>query len=350
MVRGEDAARRGDHRPAAVGERVLGAFLDGDDRMADPRPAALSPTRKTRAARARVSLRSRRFVFRRVTPRGDGADANPRQARFDLRVRHRRLRVTTYVALTRARMLRNTEPVKRIGAHMSVAGGVHTAFSRAESVGCTALQIFVKNASQWSGKPIPDDHARLFCEERHRTGIDRVVAHASYLINLASPDAELHRKSTAALVDELERCERLGLDGLVLHPGSHVGTGEAKGLRRVARGLDAAFRETRGMRCPVLLETTAGQGTNLGHRFEHLARIMDLVREPDRVATCLDTCHVFAAGYDLRTRRLVRATLDRFDEVCGLDRLRAIHLNDSLKPFASPARPARPHRRRRDRP
>jgi deoxyribonuclease-4 len=222
-----------------------------------------------------------------------------------------------------------------IGAHMSVAGGVHTAFARAEAVGCTALQIFVKNASQWTAKPLEDEHVRLFGEERKRTGIDRVIAHDSYLINLGSPDGELWEKSVAALVDELERCEALTLDGLVAHPGSHVGTGGDAGLARIAEGLDEVFRRTRGGRCPVLLETTAGQGTNLGHRFEHLARIRGLVAEPERVGWCLDTCHVFAAGYDLRSAAAVAETLDRFDETCGIGRLGAIHLNDSLKPFAS---------------
>jgi deoxyribonuclease-4 len=222
-----------------------------------------------------------------------------------------------------------------IGAHMSVAGGVHTAFARAESVGCTALQIFVKNASQWRAKPLEEEHARLFAEERSRTGIDRVVAHDSYLINLGTPDPELWQRSIDALVDELERCEALGLEGLVIHPGSHVGSGEAAGLKRIAQGLRKVLHRCRGFRCRVLLETTAGQGSNLGNRFEHLARIRDGSRSPDRIGFCLDTCHVFAAGYDLRTAEAVKETLDRFHAVCGLDRLGAIHLNDSLRPFAS---------------
>jgi len=218
---------------------------------------------------------------------------------------------------------------------MSVAGGVPTAFARAESVGCTALQIFVKNASQWVGKPIPDGDAREFASERKRTGIRPIVAHASYLINLASPDRALADRSVSALVDEIRRCEQLDLDGLVLHPGSHVGEGEAKGLARVAGRLDRALRRTGGVRCRVLLETTAGQGTNLGWRFEQIREIRDRLRAPERVGWCLDTCHVFAAGYDLRTAAAVRATLDEADEVLGLASLGAIHLNDSLKPFAS---------------
>jgi len=223
----------------------------------------------------------------------------------------------------------------KVGAHMSVAGGVHLAFARAESIGCTALQIFVKNANQWNAKPLPEEEVRLFAAERKRTGILSVVAHDSYLINLGTPAPALWRLSIRAMTDELERCEALALDGLVAHPGSHVGTGEAKGLKRIAQGLDAVLGKTRGFRVPVLLETTAGQGSNLGWRFEQLARIRDLVKEPERVGFCLDTCHVFAAGYDLRTAATVRAMLDEFDSVCGLAHLRAMHLNDSLKPFGS---------------
>ncbi len=223
----------------------------------------------------------------------------------------------------------------KLGAHMSVAGGVSTAFARGESVGCTAIQIFVKNANQWNAKPIPEDEMQRFRTERRRSGIGPVIAHASYLINLASPDVALRQRSIAALVEELERCESIGVDGLVLHPGSHVGEGVARGLRRVAGAVNRAFRSTRGFRVKLLLETTAGQGTNLGSRFEELARIRDGVRAPERLGTCIDTCHVFAAGYDLRTREIAAATLDEFGRVCGFGSLGAIHLNDSLKPFAS---------------
>lgn len=223
----------------------------------------------------------------------------------------------------------------RIGAHMSAAGGVSHAFARGESVGCTAMQIFVKNANQWAAKPIPAEEMRRFAEERARTGITPVVAHASYLINLGSPKDDFWNRSIDALVDELERSESLALDGLVLHPGSHVGEGEAKGIRRIARGISETLRRTRGFRCRVLLETTAGAGSNLGWRFEQLAAIRDRLRAPERAGTCLDTCHVFAAGYDLRTAAAARATIDEFDAVCGAATLGAIHLNDSLKPFAS---------------
>lgn len=222
-----------------------------------------------------------------------------------------------------------------LGAHMSVAGGVSTAFARAEKVGCTALQIFVKNANQWAAKPIGEEEIRRFAAERRRTGIERVVAHDSYLINLGSPDTDLWKRSIDALVDELERCESLALDGLVAHPGAHMGTGEDAGLARISSALDAVHARTKGFRALLLLEATAGSGTHLGASFEHLRRIRDGVREPERVAYCIDTCHVFAAGYEMRTPEGVRDTLDRFDSVCGLEFLRAIHLNDSLTPFAS---------------
>lgn len=222
-----------------------------------------------------------------------------------------------------------------VGAHMSVAGGVPHAFRHGERVGCTALQIFVKNANRWQGKPIPPADIREFASERARTGIRAVIAHASYLINLASPDDTLWNRSMDALVDELERCESLELDGLVFHPGSHVGEGEDAGLRRVSRALKTVIRRTAGFRGRILLETTAGQGTNLGCRFEHLARIRNDLAAAERVGTCIDTCHVFAAGYDLRTADTVRETLDEFERICGFDTLGAVHLNDSLKPFDS---------------
>lgn len=222
-----------------------------------------------------------------------------------------------------------------LGAHMSVAGGVHTAFARAEAVKCTALQIFVKNASQWNAKALAQDEIERFAGERRRTGIERIVAHGSYLINLASPSEALWTRSIDALVDELERSEALGLEGVVTHPGAHMGSGEDVGLARIARAIDVVLERTRGFRCRLLLETTAGTGSTLGHRFEHLHRMRESLAAPERVGTCFDTCHAFCAGYDLRTAESVRATLDHFDEVCGIATLGAVHLNDSLKPFES---------------
>ncbi len=223
----------------------------------------------------------------------------------------------------------------RLGAHMSVAGGVHLAFARAESVGCTAMQLFVKNANRWQGKAISAEEVHEFAAERARTGISPIFAHNSYLINLASPDTALWKKSIAALVDELERCELLELEGIVCHPGAHMGAGVERGLDRIARGLDRVFASIPGGRCRVLLETTAGSGTHLGHRFEHLARIREAVREPARVGFCLDTCHAFAAGYDLRSPAAVKKVIGELDEVCGLADLEIVHANDSLTPLGS---------------
>jgi deoxyribonuclease-4 len=223
----------------------------------------------------------------------------------------------------------------RLGAHMSIAGGVHRAFARGESVGCTALQIFVKNANRWVGKPISAEETVQFSAERKRSGIEAVIAHNSYLINLATPDETLWRRSIDALEDELERCEALGLESLVIHPGAHVGSGLAAGVARAARGLDETFARVRGGRCRILLETTAGMGSTLGSRFEQLYAIHERVREPERIGMCLDTAHVFAAGYDIRSTQGVRDTLDQFDAICGRGNLRALHLNDSRAPFAS---------------
>jgi deoxyribonuclease-4 len=218
---------------------------------------------------------------------------------------------------------------------MSIAGGVHRAFARGESIGCTALQIFVKNANRWVGREIPAQEIAQFSAERKRSGIETVIAHNSYLINLATPDEKLWRRSIEALQDELERCEALGLESLVIHPGAHMGSGLDAGIARAARGLDEAFARTRGGRCRILLETTAGMGSVLGSRFEQLRAIHERVREPERIAICLDTAHVFVAGYDIRTAEGVRETLERFEETCGRGNLRAMHLNDSKAPFAS---------------
>jgi deoxyribonuclease-4 len=218
---------------------------------------------------------------------------------------------------------------------MSVAGGVHLAFARGESIGCTAIQIFVKNANRWVGRQIPAEEIRQFSAERKRSGIESVIAHNSYLINLATQDEILWRRSIDALQDELERCEALGLEALVIHPGAHMGSGLEAGIARTVRGLDETFARTRGGRCRILLETTAGMGSVLGSRFEQLRAIHERVHEPERIAMCLDTAHVFVAGYDIRTAQGVRETLDRFEETCGRGNLRAIHLNDSRAPFAS---------------
>lgn len=216
----------------------------------------------------------------------------------------------------------------RLGAHESIAGGLHKAFDRAQSVGCEAVQIFVKSNRAWAVRPLTGDDVARFKARAEKTGIWPVVGHASYLLNLATPDEALWTRSRDMLVVELERCEALGVPYLVLHPGAHVGAGEEAGLVRVARALGEVHAATPGCRAQILLETTAGQGTSLGHRFEHLAWLMAHVPERQRLGICLDTCHVFAAGYELRTPSGYAATMAALDRIVGLERLRAIHLND----------------------
>lgn len=221
------------------------------------------------------------------------------------------------------------------GAHMSIAGSLHNALLAAEAHGCSTVQLFSKNASQWKAPELSEEDVRLFRRHLRRTRLRQPIVHDSYLINLASPDEELYRRSLEAFVVELERAERLGCRYLVAHPGAFIDTDEETGLRRVATALDEVHRRCPGFRVQVLLETTAGQGTTLGHRFEHLARILELVADPARLGVCFDTCHVFAAGYSLAPEKEYRATFRAFDRIIGLGRLRVFHVNDSLKPQGS---------------
>jgi deoxyribonuclease-4 len=221
------------------------------------------------------------------------------------------------------------------GAHMSVAGGYHNALLAARNHDCAAVQLFTKNANQWAARPLTDDDVRLFRRTRRATKVKKTIAHDSYLINLASPNDELFCKSVEAFVVEMERAEALGLHYLVAHPGSHVGTDEETGLGNVARALDAVHRRCAGFRVRVLLETTAGQGQSLGHRFEHLAHVLGAVANPERLGVCLDTCHVFAAGYPLAPEADYEETMAAFDRAIGLKQLRVFHVNDSKKPLGS---------------
>ncbi len=218
---------------------------------------------------------------------------------------------------------------------MSIAGGVENALKDAAKVKCGAVQVFTKNSNRWKGKPISAPSAEEFSRRAREFRPEFLISHTSYLINLASPGSEGRKKSIDAMIDELERAERLGLKGAVLHPGSHMGEGEEKGIGRIVRSLDAVHRATKGFSALTLLETTAGQGTNLGYRFEHLAAIIDGVKNPERVGVCLDTCHVFAAGYPIHERKGFLAVFREFDAVIGLEKLFAIHVNDSMKPFGS---------------
>jgi deoxyribonuclease-4 len=222
-----------------------------------------------------------------------------------------------------------------LGAHQSIAGGTPRAIERGVEVGCRVLQIFVKNSNRWIGRPLERPEARAFRSAARSANLSQVIAHTSYLINLASPVAALRRQSIEALVEEIERCRRLGIRDLVYHPGSHGGEGETAGAARIAASLDEVFERTAGAPVRILLETAAGQGSCVGHRFEHLRDIIGAVRTPRRVAACFDTCHVHAAGYDIVTREGWMETIGAFDRTVGLSRLAAIHVNDSKKPRGS---------------
>ena len=219
-----------------------------------------------------------------------------------------------------------------IGAHVSIAGGVYEAPARARAVGCEVAQIFTKNSNQWAAKPLTADDIARFKQSQVDAGVPVLLAHDSYLINLCAPEgSDLLVRSEAAFREEIERCEALGIPYLVTHPGAHGGAGEAEGIRRMAALIDRVHDATRGFATKVLLENTAGQGSVIGYRFEHLREILDRVKAPERLGVCLDTCHAFAAGYDLRTPEGYARVMDEFDHVIGLDRLRAFHLNDSKK-------------------
>ena len=223
----------------------------------------------------------------------------------------------------------------RLGAHLSIAGGLPRAVDRAEASGCEALQIFTKSAGQWRARDLPPEEIALFKRRIRQTKIRPVVAHNSYLINLAAADPALRRRSIDSLRDELDRAEALGLDGLVMHPGSYTSGTEKGGLRLIADGLAEILASRPDGRARILLEHTAGQGTNLGHRFEHLAEIIDLLGGSPRLGVCLDTCHLLVAGYDICSEQGYQDTFRQFGAIVGFSRLKAFHMNDSKKPCMS---------------
>lgn len=223
----------------------------------------------------------------------------------------------------------------RLGAHVSVAGGLHNAFGIGAELGCQCLQVFVKNQRQWSARPLGDPDIRQWRSAARRTGIRTVVGHATYLVNLARGEGRLRRMSIATFIDELDRCDRLGIRGLVIHPGSHGGDGYDKGIGRVIEAIDQIHQSLPRCRARILLETTAGQGSSLGHRFEEIGEIIHRVAEPARLGVCLDTCHVFAAGYDITTPRGYADAIAQFDRLIGLRKLACLHLNDSARPLGS---------------
>ncbi len=224
---------------------------------------------------------------------------------------------------------------RTFGSHMSIAGGCDRAVRAAQTVGFETVQLFTKNNNQWNAPAIRDEHVAAFRTALEETGVTDPVAHTSYLINLASPDGGLWEKSIEALAVEVERCEALGIPDLVVHPGAHMGAGEKRGVIRIAKGLDKVHRRTKGLGVMIDLETTAGQGTNLGYRFEHLRDILERVGEPERLGVCVDTCHIFAAGYSLASKEEYDETIEQLLGFVGLGRLRAWHLNDSCRECGS---------------
>ncbi|MDY6987336.1 MAG: deoxyribonuclease IV [Thermodesulfobacteriota bacterium] len=222
-----------------------------------------------------------------------------------------------------------------LGAHFSIAGGLHRALETASQYGCPVLQLFTKNASTWKERQLSAEEIRQFERAGRQGNIEVVCSHAAYLINLASPDRVQYERSVKALGNELRRSSQLAIPYVVLHPGAHMGRGGDHGLRQVAKGIDAAFEQVPEGGCHLLLETTAGQGTNLGRTFEQLAAIADRVEAKGRLGFCFDTCHVFAAGYDLRTKKAYDLTMSAFDRVLGLERLHIIHVNDAKKGLGS---------------
>jgi len=231
-----------------------------------------------------------------------------------------------------------TQKAKRtplFGAHMSIAGGVEKSLERGSELGCTAIQIFLKYNTRWKGKPLTPQEQKAFLTKKKKTGIQKIIAHNCYLINLASPETGTYQKSLSAMKDELGRAAALEIPFLVIHPGSHKGSGMVRGIKKIAHSLNLLLETSLPHKVSILLETTAGQGTGIGHRFEQIAEILSLVKKKPRMGVCLDTAHIFAAGYDIRTKKAYRETLKEFDRTISLKRLKAIHMNDSKKPLGS---------------
>ncbi len=218
---------------------------------------------------------------------------------------------------------------------MSMAGGYYKAVEIASGCGCDCVQLFTKNNNQWRAKEITQADVERFQSALKQLGIKHPISHDSYLINMASPDNVLWKKSVNALVVELQRAEQLGIPYVVAHPGAYTTSSESRGLKAIIRALNEVHKQTRGIRAQCLLETTAGQGSNLGWRFEQLATVLDGVKDPDRVGICFDTCHVFAAGYPMETEKEYKATMRQLNKTIGVKQIRALHMNDSRAKFGS---------------
>jgi deoxyribonuclease-4 len=221
------------------------------------------------------------------------------------------------------------------GAHESISGGVFTAIERGKLATCDTIQMFNKGNNQWKAKKLEKEEIDKFFQAIEDTGVTVSTSHTSYLINIASPDKKLAAVSLKSLTEEMERCNLLKIPNLVMHPGSHVGTGEAEGIKRISDNLNKLFDELENNTVCLLLETTAGQGSHLGYSFEQIAQMIDGVDDKAHVGVCMDTCHIFAAGYPLSDPKDYKATMKKFDDLIGLDKLKIIHMNDSMKEFGS---------------
>jgi deoxyribonuclease-4 len=222
-----------------------------------------------------------------------------------------------------------------LGSHVSVAGGLAKGVARAEAVGCDCIQVFTKNNNQWRAKPLVEDDITAWNDALSASSVGRPIAHASYLINMASPKDELFQKSIDALVIELERANALTLEGLVVHPGAFTDSSESEGLDRIVDAASEALGRVEPGSCRLLLENTAGQGSCLGHTFEQLAYMLDGIEQPDRIGICLDTCHAFAAGYEINTKEGFVDMRKKIDRLLPENSIAALHLNDSKKPLGS---------------
>ncbi len=216
-----------------------------------------------------------------------------------------------------------------LGAHVSTSGGIYNAITNGEKLECDAIQIFTKSQMRWNSKPLKGNDIAKFKKMWKESRIEKIIVHDSYLINLGSPDNEKHDKSKAAFIDEIERAKSLGTNFLVFHPGAHMGEGEEFCIKKIGKTLNEIIDEIDPESLKILIETTAGQGTNVGYKFEHLRDILAIVKNPGKFGICIDTCHIFAAGYDIRTKEAYDRTMDEFDKIMGIKNVFAFHLNDA---------------------
>ncbi len=229
----------------------------------------------------------------------------------------------------------NTLREPLIGAHMSIEGGVHFAIQRGESIGCKTIQLFTKNNTRWNAPPLEEEESRIFRELSSKTNILPIIAHSSYLINLSAQDKKVLIRSHYALMDEMLRCEMLGIKHIVIHPGYHGGAGIEQGLKKIALSIDMVYEKLPNIDVSITLETTAGQGTSIGFRFEHLREVIDNSNYKEKISVCIDTAHIFEAGYDIRSYDKYNETMNEFCEIIGLKNLKVIHINDSKTTLGS---------------